>query len=212
MAKYKQAEFAEKCGISVGAVSVQKKRGKIIVDAEGMVDDQDSINQGFLNKAILNLKRRESKMTVVAEEKPEKVESKPKKAERPERTEMSDQFREKMSVETNLKKIQTERAEAESELLKIKKDRINGQLLPTVMIKPLFQRHFQSIIMEFQHTVNALITDISVKTKLNPNVQAELRRKAISDINLAVDRAIFHTEREIKDIASEYTKSKNRAA
>ena len=223
MALLTNKEFAEKCGISTDQLTVYKGRGKVVMGDDGLYDDQHPANQKQHARCMANAAKRAEKPSKPENEEkeekspsPEKPEKKPKNQEKtPEKagkSRLNAELSEKFKIENELKKKQSERQEAETRMLKMKEDRIMGQLLPTALIKPLFQRHFQSITMEFQNTVNALITDVSAKTKLNRNVQAELRKKVISDVNIAIDRAIFHTEKEIDNMINEYVESRQKAA
>lgn len=226
MALLKQAEFADKCLVNTAAISVNKKRGNVVVRADGLIDDQDLVNQKFYTKAVKNAEKRATK-TVIAENveggeeqitpdslgKASKMEEFPgktpdKKVKKPptaEQTALGNQLNEKFNVETELKRKQGAKADAEARMLAMKEQRLRGELLPTNLIKPLFQTHFQSLTMEFQNSLNALITDISVRLKINRNMQAEIRKKAVNEMNQSIDRAIFRTDKEIERMISQNT-------
>lgn len=230
MALLTQAEFAEKCFTTTSALSVYKSRHKILMTDSGLIDDQEPLNVKFVSLSLQNAEKRAAKLEAlqatdkaISPESPAKgVKEEKKSPKKPENEAVSRQnthneaFRgkinDKMDVETNLKRKQTEKIEAEANLARIREERLSGQLIPTVLVKPIFQKHFQSITTEFQNTLNAMITDVAAKTKINRNVQAEFRRKIISELNISIDRSIFSTEREIDNIIADYLNSKNKAA
>lgn len=226
MALFKQLEFADFCGVNKGAVSVYKKRGKVVMNAEGLFDTGDPVNQKFIEVCKKNAEKRG------AAEKTEKmpggtapkftgktIKSTPKKPqneafsrENTKREKLAETLNEKFDAEMELKKKQSTKADAEARLLRMKEQKLMGELLPTILIKPLFQTHFQSLTVEFQHAINALITDVAVKTKLNRNVQAELRKKALNELNTSIDRAIYNTTKEIDKMINEHGYGQTKAA
>lgn len=211
MALYKPAEFARICAISPKNFFTYKSRKKVVVNVDGLVDDSDPLNVQFKQMCEENAKKRAAKgieSPQVSSEKTAKMKEFPGKTpedeDKKERKANNDAFNakvhDKINVETDLKRKQSELKDMEARMLKMKEQKMLGQLLPTDMIKPLFQTHFQSLTIEFQHLINAMITDVSVKIKLDRNTQAELRRKAVTDLNLAIEKAIFHTQRGIDQL------------
>src|SRR5690349_16204116 len=89
MPRLTQPEFAEKCGIGLNYLSVNKKRGKVITDEHGFIDDTNEINQLFMQKCLSRTKK-EPKTRIDSKEstKPLIKQSKPQ-PEKPENDEFS---------------------------------------------------------------------------------------------------------------------------
>lgn len=226
MALFKHLEFADFCKVDKSMISKYKKRGKVVVNGDGLFDTTDPLNEKFIQSCKKNAEKKAARSGRAIEE-PETLpgitekstKSAVKKPQNEEisrqntsREELNKTLKEKFDVETNLKIKQSTKADAEARLLKMKEERLMGLLLPTGLIKPLFKTHFQSLTMEFQNAINALITDVAVKTKLNRNVQSEIRRKALTELNNSIDRAIYNTSKEIDRLINENGYGQTKAA
>lgn len=103
------------------------------------------------------------------------------------------------------KALNIKKKREEIEILKVKKEKLHGVLIPTDLVKVLMAQHYKSVSTAFQHASDNLIMEMSKKKKLNRNEVAELRGHLVKIINKAVNDSIDDSKDNIKNIVSEYS-------
>lgn len=228
MALYSSAEFARKCGISDAYLTMMKKRGKVVLNEQKMVDDTNPLNQIFLEnqkelavKRALKVKKSEESVDVLLEEqesKPEVVDlrKKPKNGNGKKKevkngsasAHLAQETLEKLSLDRKKREIEIEKMQRETHLLSLQQDKLAGKLIPTDMVKGLFAQHFKSVVMTFKQGIDQIVTEFSKKSKLNRNETAELKGQMIRIINKSVEEAIHVSKKDLSNIVSEYSQIK----
>lgn len=222
MPYHRKTDFAALCGVTPAAISMSVKRRRLILTDAGLVDDQEPINQQFMVRSQENAKKKALNGEGVAEavdvatdpqparERVSAVATRraPLKPRKRKDSKMDAVIRERMGYESTLKREKAALTSVEASMLKMKEERLRGQLIPSALIRPLFATHFQSLIITFKQAVDAMLADMSQKVKLNANQQAELRKRMVEEINLAVDRGISQTENSVDNIMQEYISSR----
>ena len=199
MALLTHTEFAKHCGVSSASISMAKRNKKVVYKKAGKMDTEAAQNKIYFNGCQSRaMKKKLSGVTppVVSEKKTR--DSSGRHQETPE--EVNDVLYGKLKAERQVKEKQVRRLDAASEIMEFKALRLKGEYLPTQMVKRLFSTHFQSTTKSFQHTLEALLTDISVKYKINRNDQAEFRKKIIEEINIGAERGMIDTENQLAQI------------
>lgn len=209
MPRLTQPEFAEKCGIGLNYLSVNKKRKKVITDEHGFIDDTNEINQLFLQKCLSRPKSAKkdlaagpiSGVAVEVDLSGLKEKEKSKKSE-------NDEFsRENTLVDLQKEKgtleIQLKNNSIELQRLEIKKKR--GELVPTQSVKNLIIKHSESIKTSYSEASDNLIVIISHKKQLSSEEVADIRSQFVKIINKAIDNAITFTLSGLNNIVTDYS-------
>ena len=204
MPRLTQPEFAEKCGIGLNYLSVNKKRGKVIVDEHSFVDDTNQINELFLQKCLSRPKK-ETKILIHSNESAKPKEKQPKS---PSKNVENDEFyRENTLVEMQREKgsleIQLKNNSIELQRLEIKKKR--GELVPTESVKNLIIQHSESIKTSYSEASDNLIVIISHKKQLSSEEVADIRSQFVKIVNRAIDNAINFTLSGLKNVVTDYS-------
>ena len=197
MAIITHSEFATLCGVSNASLSGYKKRKKIVYTKAGKIDTDHVLNKKFLGEAKKRLFKKQIAGTAPLPEKKTR-DSSSRHEETPE-----DQIQEiygKMKAERQVKEKQMRQLDAASEIMEFKAQRLKGEYLPTQMVKRLFITHFQSTTKSFQHTLEALLTDLASRYKINRNDLAEYRKKIIEEINIGAERGMIETDNQLSTI------------
>ena len=145
MALYKASEFYKKIGMSPNAFSVYKSRGKVIV-IDGYIDDKNPINQLFIANFTINKEKRVEKEienpAAIEKKEPEKPKNSTniykelKEKTQKKLEELSDKVPKQQDYSsygadlTALEKVRTLKYKEEVELLRIKRAKLEGQLIP----------------------------------------------------------------------------------
>ncbi len=205
---YKKLEFANVCGLTPGNLYNYIKRGKVIVDAE-----TDEIDVSLpTNKHFLEKRKARIEANKVAEYEGER----PPAAKingvtivpNPEGTDKHVKKDSLFNLEMDQKTLNLEKAKEEIELLKLKKEKAQGIVIPTDQVKMIFAQHSKSVTVAFYNGADNLLMKIAKMKGLNRNELAEIRGELIDIINLAVKESIEESKKGIRNIVMEYSEKK----
>jgi hypothetical protein len=80
--------------------------------------------------------------------------------------------------------------------------------MPTDMVKIIFTQHTKSIVEEFKNAVDGILTKFSKRRDLDNAEVAEIRGELIKVINSATENAVKTSKKNIQNIISEYSETK----
>lgn len=217
MALLTLTEFAELHGIS--NPSVYKKRGRIVTNTAGYVDTTHPINQliaakppkkkikepeetalPYLKDVIDSLDGDEPSATVVVEKKPALGKSESAGKKKLPHTQISPEIQAQMALDREKKEI-------DLDVIRMKRDRMRGDVIPTDIVRQAFARIFSGLTVSMKQEIENFLIEISKKARLNANDIAELRGKLVVIINRSVDTAVDESRSSVNNIVSEYRKS-----
>jgi len=213
-----KTEFAEKCGVSLAYISVNKSRNKIILDAQGYIDELNSTNQLFLQKCLSRPKS--ASKAIENAEKGDKSEftpsstgvHQPKNLENDEfsrqNTTVTDRALKKMDLDAEKKQKEIERLDQEMRLARLQEEKFLGKLIPTDLVKNLFAQHFKSVTLTFKQAADLIAIEFGKKAKIARNDQAELRGQMVTIINRAIEDGINESKRTLAHIVHEYSQTR----
>lgn len=205
MALYKRAEFEKLCGITTSNFKTYLDRGKIVMDSNGMVDDTVEQNRFFLQKRRERLENsveiKEKQAETPAKKPVKKAKSEPTSDDPESYSKKSDMY----ILETDQKKLQIQKTTEEIELLRIRREKLNGQLIPTDLVKPLFTQLSKSITSSFHEGADAILVIIAKKKGLSREESASFRKDLIGIVNESVRRATKEVSESVKHIVEEYS-------
>lgn len=204
MPRLTQPEFAEKCGIGLNYLSVNKKRGKVVTDEHGFIDDTNQINQLFLHKCLSRPKKTKEqaetlpKLDITSSTQPKALSKNIENEEFSRENTLVELQKEKGTLE-----IQLKNNSIELQRLEIKKKR--GELVPTQSVKNLIIKHSESIKTSYSEASDNLIVIISHKKQLSSEEVADIRSQFVKIINKAIDNAISFTLSGLNNIVADYS-------
>lgn len=209
MALYTMKEFADLCGLSLANLSTYKSRNKIEL-TDGKVDDQKDINASFLKHQLSKKGKLSTENTV-------------KTTEIPDNTATSDQIltnkRNKStaasSTETgngslhqlNIKKkaLEIEKISEETELLKKKNEKMEGELIPTGIVTELLKLHFTSATNQFKNSIENILTEWTKRKDFTREELAELRGHLTGELNNSITKSVKESQRNLNKVLEEFS-------
>lgn len=213
MALYTQSQFAEICGVDKAKVSVYKKRGKIILSGD-LIDDTIEQNAYILKKwkAESELKK-QVKDEEYTEEKPSKSSQEVSKKKKFSSSPKVPKFSEPTSTDylsLNKEKMAREiaRLDEQIEILRVQKEKLHGQVIPTDLVKSVFKQHTASIVTAFKNGVENLLIELSKVKDFSRAELAELRGKMTQVINNSSEDSIKMSKSMIASILAQYSSDK----
>lgn len=198
MAKLSKKEFAAKCDIPTNSLSVYIKRGKVILNADDEIDDTDPRNDTFLKKQLVKASH---KSVTEVEIKEPVITKNTAKSEVESNNEVAKLDLQKTS-------IQVEKLQQEVRLLKIKAEKLNGIVVPTELVVPIFLQHNQSIITEVHNESVEFVRQFVKLHNVSLEDEAVLKGNLIKWYNNAIARATEASKVSIKNIVKEYAKNR----
>jgi len=229
MPKYTRAEFRDLCGgeLSASDLRVNIKRGKVVED-NGFIDPSEPINAEFVERQNELVKEKTGNggkpKTPKPKPKPEKKKPAPKqKAEivqepEEEEADFSDRgdalFSETelnqattVTLDKMIKRTNILKAQESIRLDRFKKQRLEGKVIPTDMVREIFTQHFKNVTDEFYQSADNLVTMIAETIGASRDEMVKLRSQLKKEINQAVKIAKDQSEKDIIAIVDKYSES-----
>lgn len=208
MSKHSISEFCELAHITRKHYTTYKNRLKILECDDGTIDDKIEPNKSFLSKRQRkSVKSNEPVSEVSREEKKKQPKQIP--ADSYQGTSKGDSIKNTIyTLDQESKQLSIKKQRVELELAEIKKQKLQGQLLPVPIIKAAFTTHSQSITTEFKHYIDDVLLTVSKEFGINISRQAELKAFLIKGLNQAVDKSVDQSKRKIANIIAEFSESR----
>lgn len=221
MAFYTRQEFAKLCGIKDYAIiNVNIARGKVVLSGN-LIDTNVEENQAFL------LKYREKKGitgdTIPLQEPKPKKEPKPVKEEKPKtRTvlpgppitdehlpQQSKHNLSKNELDIKIKRADLEKKLEEIEILKVKKMKLHGELIPTDLVKSLVREIAEGVKLAYIDAIENYTVVIANQKKLTEAEKSKIKDHFTPIINQAVEKQYYIAQKGLKAIVAEYSEKKD---
>lgn len=216
MALHSKKDFSVLCGIPTRSISTYASRNKIVLSGD-YIDDSIQLNKDFIAKRQLMAGK--APVTAASEEKavkqlrmirPDPGIVEPPNVKDPEIDDDDfnddDEIQEPITTLTKRKvAVDIAKKREEIEILKVRKDKLHGVLIPTDLVKVVFTQHSKSILTEFSNSIDNILTIFRKKKDLNANEVAEIRGELLQSINTAVSKSNSRSKKEISNIQNEFT-------
>jgi len=206
MGRHTKAEFARICGLTTGNLSNYISRKKVIVE-DDFIDDSNLINAEFLKKRKEYLQGKKDLLKPGATGLPGDESPIDNVSDTAEEDEDSETY--SGSLTTKKMKVEIAKKTRETAILKLREQKIKGEIVPVAMMRNLFSMHTQSIITAQKDGIEELLINLSVEARLSGEQLARLRRKMVQILNDGVDKAIVITQRNIRSVTEEFSIKKD---
>lgn len=209
MALYKKSDFVKRYGITHAFLSVYIKRGKVNVE-DGYIDDSDRSNSDFI---LFCLDKQKLKKSNELKESPAEIGKENNNNtisiyEKNEDVVKKTGYKSKYELEQEKKALDIEKIQEEIDLLKKKNMKMDGESIPTEIVKALFSTYSKQITVQFYNSAEIFLNQISAFKKLSSAESSEMRGKLILNINEAVTNASKESKTSLSNIIKEYSNSK----
>jgi hypothetical protein len=210
MPLHKLSDFAALCGRKLAHVSQDKSRGKIVADANNLVDDTNPINATYLLK-WQSLKEQPIKENITAENfaysatasKP-KVEAMPPEREPRPKAAGHNLY----ALEVEMKEKQIEKLVEDIEIQKVKKEKLHGLVIPTKMVKDLFTQHTASLVTSMAQANENHLMEMAKKLNISRADLATLRASLTNNLNDAVKKSVAMSKANLQGIIDNFSAHK----
>jgi hypothetical protein len=200
-------EFGDLIGKSHYWVHQYIKRGKIIKSGEH-IDTNYIVNEAFLKKwqsgtvkASANPRGRRSKE--VDESAPPEIPKQKLFKPPPEPPKPSG-----FEMDAELKEFELRKKKADAELAEEKLRKVRGEVIPSDLIKSVFERYSRSAHMAFKNAAENLLQEIQQLSGLSNKEMADLRSRIIPITNEGIKEAFETALSEVDLIVDEYSQKR----
>lgn len=214
MALHSLKDFAELCGRKLAHVSQDKSRGKILVDNNNMVNDKEQINASYLKYWQEKTKETNNSgadIHIVDRQPPsssQKVKEGQKERKSPAEPADTVGALSLFTLEIKNKTLDAEKKTEEIAILKVKKEKIQGILIPTELVKALIIHQSEALKVAYMEAVEGNIALFSQIAQLNADQIARLRKGLVQIVNKAITSSITHSKKTLNNIVKEYSETR----
>jgi hypothetical protein len=92
----------------------------------------------------------------------------------------------------------------ETELLRMRKEKIQGELLPITLVQPVFVLFAKSMQTAFNDELEDMVLEVSHMAKLSKQQVAGLRSRIIATINKATETGVAESKKNIRKLTLEF--------
>lgn len=238
MPEWSRREIYDRFGISSAYFSTYKKRGKVIVNENGKIDDNDPINKEFLRtlyekteekKAESSAKKGKEKAKKKTEKKVKSNGSAKKKPE-PEPIEPEEVSEEegfdpyktspaapssedtlsKSEIQAQHERQKLEYTKRRNRLLELERQKKEGEVVPTEQVQKIFAQHFKNVTTAFEEGIENMITEFSHRKAMTDEDVSELRKNLVSVVNDAIDKARKSSKKDVEAIVRDFSMKRER--
>jgi hypothetical protein len=213
MALYTKKEFAKLCEIETKDLSNYIRRGKVVLTSDEKIDSELLDNVYFLDKRRELLAKKKDELKLPSEEQALNNRTAEKKATAPQSkfdfpTEIAPVSK-NYQIDGDIKTQELEKSKIQTDILRAKREKMSGELVPTDLIRNLIGNHSKSITIAFQNAAENFLIKIAKKKGFEIEEKAELRKELIEIINTAVSDSIELSQKMLKSIVAEYSNKKD---
>lgn len=209
---YTKSDFAKQCGMKTGNLTVYVSRGKVILNENGEVDDSLEINSDFLAH------RTGKKSVKQAAPPPDKrlrmIRPDPGIPEPPDTEETEDDDMPPPSDDSaqglykQKLKADIDKKHREIALLKLREEKLTGEIVPIDQVKTLFAQHSKAGAVVVKNTIDNILTRIAQMAGLNVNQIAELRGVALQEINTGINKSVEETRKRVNVLQMQHSEKR----
>jgi hypothetical protein len=210
---YSKSEFAKLCGMRTSNLTNYVKRGKVILTGSDKVDDSLEINKDFLS-------RHQSKQEVKQPEEPQEKRLRMIKPDHgiedlPDTPDIEDEEADEPEAEDSAPglykkklKVEIEKKEREIALLKLREEKLTGEIVPIDKVKDLFTQHSKAGAVVVKNTIDNILTRVAQMAGLNVNQIAEIRGAAIQEINSGINKTVEETRKRVNVLQMQHSEKR----
>lgn len=204
MAKLSKKEFAAMCGMTTKILSTNIIRKKVVAGDDGMIDLSEEKNTAFYHK---NKKEEtaDAQIAVPAEKQSASILLKMPETKECAASNVPDYA----TSEKMLKYLDTLKRDGEIRKLRLQVEKMNGEVIPSAVIAPLFFQHSQSLMAAFKITMEDIIRTMGKRYGITPADVSEMRGVIIRGINDSMIKAEETTISALGGIVAEYQEKKS---
>lgn len=193
-----KAAFASVCGFDTKSLSVYISRKQVVVNGEGMIDINHPVNKKFLEKRLEKIKAKENQTQSPVTEKSQEI----KKAAI-DGLSLTQLTRERKIAD--LKKL-----DKEIDLLSIKKEKLQGEVIPTEFVKILMYKRISALTHRIKDHWEDHLIKLASEVRLSGEQLAKMRGEMVNHINQANEQSVETVKREIMQGVNEFRTVRSR--
>ena len=228
-----RVEFAKMCDVTPGNLSNFIKRGKVVLEDDGIsIDTKKHLNKVFFNarvgKGLVAGKVARAKAAPKEEPKPKVATKKPLPTKKRTVSKESDDLEDEdgspaalkkqntdeldaddiIRSEIMLKKFKALNAEADNVLKQYEIERKTGKVIPSEPVIPVIKQHNMFILSAMKVAFESTLTEISHTYSISTDHVAMYRSIVVDKLNTAILDATRMTEESLEGIIDEFVSTK----
>jgi hypothetical protein len=111
---------------------------------------------------------------------------------------------------SDLDALRADKLVEETELLRMRKEKLRGELLPIDLVTPVFVLFSKAMQTAFSDELEDIVREVSHAAKMNKQQTADLRKRVVDVINSATDKGVGEAKKGIRRLTLEYSDTRGR--
>lgn len=193
----KQA-FATICGTNTKSLAVYIQRNQVVVDADGEINLNHPVNKKFLEKRLEKIKSKDTGKT--------QIQTPPVNSDdnHNDLEEASIEGLNLSQLDKRKKLIEIKKLHKEVDLLSLRKEKIQGEVIPVIHVKDIIHRLSAHLTNEYKSSLEDFLTNAAGDFRVSSELFAKYRGRIIETINNANDRAVDLAKIDIRSLVEQY--------
>lgn len=105
-------------------------------------------------------------------------------------------------------RIELEKATEDLEIKKMNRAKLEGELIPTELVKIVFKTHLKEVYQQFHNAAGQIAMDTIRKFGGSKADIAEMKGELVESLNVAIEKAQRSSQQQVKQIKAEYLDAK----
>ena len=111
---------------------------------------------------------------------------------------------------SDLDALRADKLVEETELLRMRKEKLRGELLPIDLVTPVFVLFSKAMQTAFSDELEDIVREVSHAAKMSKQQTADLRKRVVDVINSATDKGVGEAKKGVRRLTLEYSDTRGR--
>lgn len=202
MPRLTRAQLRTQLGCSAEVVRKQVNLGALI-EVDGYIDTDHPINVKYLAGRVDRMQNGKK-----VGRKPRTPRNVPEIAQ-----ESFEQLAAKVGTimgSSDLDALRADKLVEETELLRMRKEKLRGDLLPIDLVTPVFVLFSKAMQTAFSDELEDIVREVSHAAKMSKQQTADLRKRVVDVINSATDKGVSEAKKGVRRLTMQYSDTRGR--
>lgn len=111
---------------------------------------------------------------------------------------------------SDLDALRADKLVEETELLRMRKEKLRGELLPIDLVTPVLVMFSKAMQTAFSDELEDIVREVSHAAKMSKQQTADLRRRVVDVINSATNKGVDEAKKGIRKLTAEFADTRGR--
>lgn len=170
-------------GLKPGYIAKYVNDGKVVRDEKKKIDLDHEVNQEFYNHLLSRHDPAADREKVVTS---------------------------KFKLELEQKRLDIEKRREEIRQLKLKNEKLEGELIPAELVKDIFRYNSKAMTTAFSQALENYLIVLGSEVKMNSSQMAKMRKQIVTTTNEAITEGVKLSLKQITELVNEFSQRRGK--